>query len=81
MELKFSRRSRNIEEGIFSILNAKKEELLKQGRTVYNFSVGTPDFHPPVHIMEAMQKACEDPENNKYALAYRPELLKEVQAF
>ena len=81
MELKFSRRSRNIEEGIFSILNAKKEELLKQGRTVYNFSVGTPDFHPPVHIMEAMQKACEDPENYKYALADRPELLKAVQAF
>ena len=45
MNMTFSERSRKIEEGIFSILNTKKEELLKEGRMVYNFSVGTPDFH------------------------------------
>lgn len=81
MELTFSRRSQNIPEGIFSLLNTKKEELLKAGRTVYNFSVGTPDFPPPVHIMEAMQKACADPENYKYALTDRPELLEAVRDF
>lgn len=81
MELTFSRRSQNIPEGIFSLLNTKKEELLKAGRTVYNFSVGTPDFPPPVHIMEAMQKACADPENYKYALADRPELLEAMRDF
>lgn len=81
MELTFSKRSQNIPEGIFSLLNTKKEELVKAGRTVYNFSVGTPDFHPPVHIMEAMQKACSDPENYKYALADRPELLDAVSRF
>lgn len=77
----FSERSRKIEEGIFSILNTKKEELLREGRTVYNFSVGTPDFKPPVHIMEAMQEACTDPENYKYALADRPEMLEAMQNF
>lgn len=81
MELTFSRRSRSIPEGIFSLLNTKKEELLKAGRTVYNFSVGTPDFRPPVHIMEAMQRACADPENYKYALTDRPELLEAVKGF
>ena len=81
MELTFSKRSQNIPEGIFSLLNTKKEELVKAGRKVYNFSVGTPDFHPPVHIMEAMQKACSDPENYKYALADRPELLDAVSRF
>ena len=81
MELTFSRRSRRLGEGIFSLLNAKKEELLKAGRTVYNFSVGTPDFHPPVHIMEAMQKACSIPENYRYALTDRPELTEAVQGF
>lgn len=81
MDMTFSRRARNIEEGIFSLLNTKKEELLKAGRAVYNFSVGTPDFKPPVHIMEAMQEACKDPENYKYALADRPELLSAMQAF
>lgn len=81
MNMTFSKRARNIEEGIFSLLNTKKDELLKAGRTVYNFSVGTPDFKPPVHIMEAMQEACKDPENYKYALADRPELLAAMQAF
>ena len=81
MELTFSKRSQRIKEGIFSLLNTKKEELLKEGRTVYNFSVGTPDFEPPVHIMEAMQKACGIPENYWYALTDRPELLEAVQGF
>ena len=47
MKLVFSNRAQSIEEGIFSVLNTKKEELLKAGRKVYNFSVGTPDFQPP----------------------------------
>ena len=81
MDIIFSKRSQSIGEGIFSLLNTKKEELLKAGRTVYNFSVGTPDFHPPLHIMEAMQEACKDPENYKYALRDKPELLKAVRDF
>lgn len=81
MNITFSKRAMNIEEGIFSLLNTKKEELLKAGRTVYNFSVGTPDFEPPVHIMEAMQEACKDPKNYRYALADRPELTEAVRSF
>ncbi len=81
MELTFSRRSGKLGEGIFSLLNTKKEELLKAGRTVYNFSVGTQDFQPPVHIMEAMKNACSIPENYKYALTDRPELLEAVKNF
>ncbi len=80
MELTFSRRS-DMPEGIFSVLNAKKNELIAEGRTVYNFPVGTPDFAPPAHIMEAMVEACRDPENYKYALADRPELLQAVSDF
>lgn len=81
MDITFSKRSQKLGEGIFSVLNTKKEELLKAGRTVYNFSVGTPDFHPPVHIMKAMEEASRDPENYKYALADRPELLEAVKNF
>ena len=65
--------------GIFATLNEKKEELIKEGRKVYNLSVGTPDFKPAPHVMKAMQDACKDPENYKYALADLPELLKAVQ--
>lgn len=81
MDIRFSERALGIEEGIFSVLNTKKEELIKAGRTVYNFSVGTPDFKTPDHIMKAMQEACKDPENYKYALADRPEMLEAMRDF
>ena len=81
MKMEFSKRSQAFPEGIFSVLNKKKEELLKEGRTVYNFSVGTPAFRPPVHIMEAFLEAAKDPENYKYALSDRPELLEAMQGF
>ena len=81
MKMEFSKRSQTFPEGIFSVLNKKKEELLKEGRTVYNFSVGTPDFQPPAHIMEAFLEAAKDPENYKYALSDRPELLAAMQGF
>lgn len=54
---------------------------MQAGRTVYNFSVGTPDFRPPAHIMEAFIEAAKDPENYKYALSDRPELLEAMQGF
>ena len=77
----FSKRATQIEEGIFSILNTKKEELLQAGREVYNFSVGTPDFKTPEHIMKAMEEACKDPDNYKYAMADRPEMLEAMKNF
>ena len=81
MDMTFSKRATQIEEGIFSILNTKKEELLQAGREVYNFSVGTPDFKTPEHIMKAMEEACKDPDNYKYAMADRPEMLEAMKNF
>jgi len=76
MEFAFSKKSNAIEGGIFNILNEKKKDLLSRGRKVYNFSIGTPDFKPAAHIMEAMQEACKDPQNYKYAIDDKPELLQ-----
>ncbi len=78
MKFHFAERLDSFEAGIFAILNEKKEELLRQGREVYNLSVGTPDFKPAPHVMEAFCKACEDPENYKYSLVDMPELLDAV---
>ena len=39
----FSTLINDFKPGIFGALNEKKEELLKEGRKVYNLSVGTPD--------------------------------------
>lgn len=74
----FAKRLDDFEEGIFQALNDKKNELEKEGRTVYNFSVGTPDFKPAEHIMKAVVEAASKPENYKYALADLPELTEAV---
>lgn len=79
MKIRFADRMQDYEEGIFQVLNEKKNELLARGRKVYNLSVGTPDFKPQPYVMEAVQKAAAVPENYKYALADLPELTEAVQ--
>lgn len=81
MEFTFSEKSQMFQAGIFAVLNEKKEELLKQGKKIYNLSVGTPDFQPAPHVMEAVAQAAKEPENYKYALTDRPFLLEAVQDF
>lgn len=79
MEIRFAERMKEYEAGIFQVLNEKKNELAAQGKTVYNFSVGTPDFRPQPFVMEAVQEAAKDADNYKYALADLPELTAAVQ--
>ncbi len=67
--------------GIFAVLDEKKQELLKAGRTIYNLSVGTPDFPTPPHIIQAISQAATDPENYKYSLTDRPFLKDAVKGF
>jgi LL-diaminopimelate aminotransferase len=59
-------------------LNEKKQKLEAEGKKVYNFSVGTPDFKPAQHIIDAVVDAASKPENYKYALADMPELIDAV---
>ena len=62
--------------GIFAALDEKKQELINSGRTIYNLSIGTPDFAPHESVMEAFSEACLVPENYKYALTEIPELCE-----
>lgn len=78
MDFKFASRLDSFEAGIFSVLNDKKNELIRAGRKVYNMSVGTPDFKPAQHVMDAVSEAASRPENYKYALTDLPELLDAV---
>lgn len=81
MDFRFSEKSNSIEGGIFNILNEKKKDLLNKGIKVFNFSIGTPDFQPAPHIMEAMQEACKNPQNYKYAIDDKPELLQAMISY
>ena len=63
---------------VFASLNNKLLALKAQGKTIYNMSVGTPDFKPYVHVVEALTQAAQDPEMWKYALRDLPELKQAV---
>lgn len=78
MEIQFADRMKDYEEGIFQVLNEKKTQMEQQGRKIYNLSVGTPDFPPEQHVMDAVIEAAQRPEKYKYALADIPELIEAV---
>lgn len=81
MELQFAKRMESFQPGIFNVLNDKKNEMIRQGRQVYNLSVGTPDFLPDENVMRVMRDACENPDNYKYSLGNLPELVEAVQGW
>ena len=64
--------------GIFAEINEKKEELIRQGRKIYNLSIGTPDFAPEEHVIRAVVESASTPEAYKYSLRDLPELLDAV---
>ena len=81
MNVEPSKRLAHFQTGIFAALDAKKDELIKEGKKVYNLSVGTPDFPVFGHIQEALINAAKDPDNFHYALKDLPELTAAVQGY
>lgn len=76
--MRFSKRLDRFGDEIFAALNNRRMELERQGMTIYNMSVGTPDFQTPEHIKQALAEAAMDDENWKYSLRDLPELLDAV---
>ena len=79
MEFQFASRMEQFQPGIFNILDDKRKEIEAAGRKVYNMSIGTPDFPPAPHVMQALCDAAQDPQNYKYSLAECPELILAVK--
>ncbi len=78
MKYQHSKLLDHFQTGIFAAMDEKKAELMKTGRKVYNLSIGTPDFKPPKHVMEAVEEAVKDPDNYKYSLTDTDEMLQAV---
>ena len=76
--MQVSKRLDRFGEEIFAALNNRRMQLEAQGRTIYNLSVGTPDFKPYDHVVKALTDAAQDPANWKYALRDLPELKQAV---
>ena len=79
--MQFSKRLDRFGEEIFAALDDQRIALEKEGRTLYNLSVGAPDFETPEHIRRALSEAAMDPANWKYALHDSDELLDAVGAY
>lgn len=79
--MEFSETLNRFGDEIFAALNEKKIRLEREGKTIYNLSVGTPDFEPPEHIRKAMAEAALKPENWKYSLRDSDHLVQAVIAY
>lgn len=78
MNFKFSNNLNYFQTGIFNVLDEKKAELIRAGSKVYNLSVGTPDFEPDKHVVDALIKTAQNPNNWKYSLGDLPELTEAI---
>ena len=67
------------ESNIFNRLDERKRALIAGGADVINLSIGTPDFQPDAHVMQAVSQAALDPDQYKYSLTETPELIAAVQ--
>ena len=79
--MEFSKRLDLLGDEVFAALNVRRRELEAEGRTVYDLSVGTPDFRPSQHVIDALVKSAQDPANWKYSLHDKDELLDAVGAY
>ena len=61
-----SERLRKLPPYLFAEIDEMKRQKEREGVRVIDFGVGDPDIPTPKHIVEAMQKAVEKPENHKY---------------
>lgn len=77
--MQFLKAGEPAESNIFNQLDERKRALLQSGKDVINLSIGTPDFQPDSHVMEAVSRAALDPEQYKYSLNETRALLGAVQ--
>lgn len=76
--MKFIARGQEMTSNIFNQLDEKKQQILSTGKDVINLSIGTPDFEPDVHVLEAVSRASLDTANYKYSLGDMPALQDAV---
>ena len=79
--MEFSKRMESFKPGIFSVLAQMKEERIRQGKSVVDLSVGTPNIPPAPHITEALAESARDGKNYVYALGDTAELLNAAAAW
>lgn len=63
----YSEKLKSLPTQFFANLVGKVNKAIEDGRDVINLGQGNPDQPTPKHIVQALQKAVEDPNTNKYS--------------
>jgi LL-diaminopimelate aminotransferase len=59
-------RLRQLPPYLFKEIDRKKKEVMARGVDIIDLGVGDPDIATPAHIVDALKKAADDPENHRY---------------
>lgn len=81
MQIQYAERIRTLPPYLFAAIDQMKREAVAKGVDLIDLSIGDPDIPTPVHIVEAMKKAVENPEHHRYPsyegmLSYREAVAK-----
>jgi L-glutamine---4-(methylsulfanyl)-2-oxobutanoate aminotransferase len=63
----YSEKLKSLPTQFFANLVGKVNKAIEDGRDVINLGQGNPDQPTPKHIVQALQKAVEDPDTHKYS--------------
>lgn len=66
--MKFSNRMKRLQTSVFNRLDEEKAMLLKQGKEVYDFTIGSPNIAPSKEIQQALIETAKDPACYMYSL-------------
>jgi len=64
--MQFAKRLEKIPPYLFAEIDRKRDEMVAKGVDIINMGVGDPDRPTPVHIVEAMHEAINDPTTHNY---------------
>lgn len=66
MKIELADRLRKLPPYLFAEIDRLKQEQISKGVDIIDLGVGDPDLPTPKHIIQALQKAAEDPANHQY---------------
>lgn len=79
VSIEFADRLKELPPYLFVEIDKAKRAAIAEGRDVINLGIGDPDYPTHPHIIEAMKKALDDPNNHHYAFdAGLPALRQEI---
>lgn len=66
INVEMATRIKNLPPYLFASIDKMKQKALQKGVDLIDLSIGDPDIPTPQHIVNAMQKAVENPEHHRY---------------